>query len=59
MRFSLLCSGEWALSFDICAFIYIGVSLNRAEHINHIHVNKSRTYLENFSQDAMARLINL
>ena len=28
MRFSLLCSGEWALSFYICVFIYIGVSLN-------------------------------
>ena len=27
MRFSLLCSGEWALSFYICVFIYIGVSL--------------------------------
>ena len=28
MRFSLLCSGEWALSFYICVFIYTGVSLN-------------------------------
>ena len=28
MRFSLLCSGEWALSFYMCVFIYIGVSLN-------------------------------
>ena len=27
MRFSLLCSGEWALSFYMCVFIYIGVSL--------------------------------
>ena len=27
MRFSLLCSGEWALSFCICVFFYIGVSL--------------------------------
>ena len=27
MRFSLLCSGEWTLSFYICVFIYIGVSL--------------------------------
>ena len=27
MRFSLFCSGEWALSFNICVFIYIGVSL--------------------------------
>ena len=30
MRFSLLCSGEWALSFYICVFIYTGVSLNLA-----------------------------
>ena len=28
MRFSLLCSGEWAQSFYICVFIYIGVSLS-------------------------------
>ena len=28
MRFSLLCSGVWALSFYMCVFIYIGVSLN-------------------------------
>ena len=28
MRFSLLCSGEWALSFYLCVFIYTGVSLN-------------------------------
>ena len=27
MRFSLLCSGEWALSFYMCVFIYIGVPL--------------------------------
>ena len=27
MRFSLLCSGEWALSFYLCVFIYTGVSL--------------------------------
>ena len=27
MRFSLLCSGEWALSFYMCVYIYIGVSL--------------------------------
>ena len=27
MRFSLLCSGEWALSFYMCVSIYIGVSL--------------------------------
>ena len=31
MRFSLLCSGEWALSFYICVFIYIGVSLNEQQ----------------------------
>ena len=30
MRFSLLCSGEWALSFYICVFIYIGVSLKQS-----------------------------
>ena len=28
MRFSLLCSGEWALSFYMCVNIYIGVSFN-------------------------------
>ena len=28
MRFSLLCSGEWALSFYVQVFIYIGVYLN-------------------------------
>ena len=27
MRFSLLCSGEWDLSFYLCVFIYTGVSL--------------------------------
>ena len=27
MRFLLLCSGEWALSFYMCGSIYIGVSL--------------------------------
>ena len=34
MRFSLLCSGEWALSFDICVFIYTGVSLNIQEKLS-------------------------
>ena len=29
MRFSLLCSGEWALSFYTRVFIYIGVFLNK------------------------------
>ena len=29
MRFSLLYSGEWALSFYICVCIYIGVSLSK------------------------------
>ena len=31
MRFSLLCSGEWALSFYMCVCIYIGVSLRPFE----------------------------
>ena len=37
MRFSLLCSGEWALSFCMCVFIYIGVSLITLEIHNYTH----------------------
>ena len=33
MWFSLLCSGEWALSYYICIFIYIGVSLKKEIHV--------------------------
>ena len=30
MQFSLLSSGEWALSFYVCIFVYTGVSLTFA-----------------------------
>ena len=40
MRFSLLCSGEWALSFYMCVFIYIGVSL-----IHSIILHSSHTFI--------------
>ena len=33
MWFSLLCSGEWALSFYLCVFIYTGVSL-KSKHLS-------------------------
>ena len=43
MRFSLLCSGEWALSFYLWVFIYIGVSLKGWE-LSELHLTKVITY---------------
>ena len=41
MRFSLLCSGERALSFYMCVSIYIGVSLSLLIYILPMHVHGS------------------
>ena len=47
MRFSLLCSGEWALSFYLCVFIYTGVSLSPVQQYRNDSKFSDRQVLTN------------
>ena len=53
MRFSLLCSGEWALSFYLCVFIYTGVSLmfsfSLFQHVIWMYINDVRRTFQSYA----------
>ena len=48
MRFSLLCSGEWALSFSLCVFIYTGVNEKLKKNKKKKQKKKTKKKKKNF-----------